>query len=378
MWENWASAEREGGFDAVVGNPPWDRLEFAEVPWFEARNREISLAPTGAVRKAKIKALKNADDSLWTEYEKASGRLIAGTRVVRSGEIYSKLNVGKLNLFKLFVERAFQLAKPNGIIGMLTPSGIASDQSSSEFFRNVATNGHLKALYDFENKKVFFPDVHASFKFCTLIASPKRTFSAAKCAFFLRRIDEISDPERAFPITADEFARVNPNTGTAPIFQSRRDMALTTMVYEGLPVLLNRSGEVVLRAWPVRYAQMLNVTSDSHLFRTTLEMEEAEGAWSIGGNHFETSNGEWVPLYEGKMVQAFDHRAASVVINPDNLKRPAQSVEATPTQLAERLFGKLFLRDSVWAGLVIQARDVERAEPWPDGQDRPEDQAVSV
>lgn len=340
VWDNWASKGREGGFDAVVGNPPWDRFEFEEVPWFEARDRDIALAPTGAIRKAKIQALQDADDLLWADYQHASGRLLAATRIVRSGESYSQLNVGKLNFFKLFVERAFQLAKPGGMVGMLTPSGIASDQSSSGFFRGIATNGHLKALYDFENRRTrglnhFFPDVDSRFKFCTLIASPERTFAAAKCAFFLHDTGEIADSDRAFPITAEEFARVNPNTGTAPIFRSRRDMSLTTAIYERLPVLIDRSGDVSVAAWPVQYAQMLNVTSDSHLFRTRMGLEEGEGAWSVGGNRFQSGECEWVPLYEGKMVQAFDHRAASVVVNPNNLKRPAQPVESTTAQLAD-------------------------------------------
>jgi hypothetical protein len=81
------------------------------------------------------------------------------------------LNIGKLNLFKVFVDRAFQLLKLTGMVGRLLPSGIAADQSSSGFFREVATNGHLKSLYDFENRQGYFPDVDSRFKFCTLVGS---------------------------------------------------------------------------------------------------------------------------------------------------------------------------------------------------------------
>ena len=42
VWENWASKGREGGFDAVVGNPPWDRIKLQQVEWFEARRPEIA------------------------------------------------------------------------------------------------------------------------------------------------------------------------------------------------------------------------------------------------------------------------------------------------------------------------------------------------
>jgi hypothetical protein len=332
VWTNWGSAELEGGFDAVVGNPPWDRFEFEEVPWFEARDRAIALAASGAKRKAAIKALKNEGAGLWQDYQKAIGRMAMATRIAKGSIIYSTLNKGKLNLYKLFVERAHRLVKPNGMVGLLTPSGIAADMSSSGFYKAIATGGHLKSLYDFENKKVFFPDVHASFKFCVMAFSPSRTFKAAQCAFYLHSVGELANPDQCFPITAADFARVNPNTGTAPIFRTRRDMELTTAIYANAPVLVDKSGAEEVKAWPVKYAQMINMTSDSHLFRTREELEDSEGAWPIGGNRWQSAAGEWVPLYEGKMVQAFDHRAASVVINPDNLNRPARPLPATQEQ----------------------------------------------
>ena len=341
VWDNWGSTEREGGFDAIVGNPPWDRFEFEEVPWFEARDNSIALAASGAKRKAAIKALKDADSSLWIEYQRALGRMAMATKVAKSRLIYSRLNVGKLNLYKLFVERAHALVKPTGIVGLLTPSGIASDLSASEFFRKLATGGHLRALYDFENRRTryglepFFPDVDSRFKFAAMISSPVRTFDASHCGFFLQSVDERKNPEQAYPISAAEFSRVNPNTGTAPIFRTSRDMKLTTAIYDRLPVLVNKSSGSTVSTWPVRYSQTINMTSDSHLFRTRTELEGQEGAWPVGGNRWLSASGEWVPLYEGKMVQAFDHRAASIVINPDNVNRPAQPLPATIEQLAD-------------------------------------------
>ncbi len=335
VWKNWASAGREGGFDAVVGNPPWDRFEFEEVPWFEARDKEIALAPNGAKRKGAIKTLKDANAALWTDYQKAVTRMAMATKIAKGKLIYSRLNTGKLNLYKLFVERAHTLVKPGGMVGLLAPSGIASDLSASAFFRKLATGGHLKALYDFENRKIFFPDVHASFKFCIMVSSPERIFDAAHCAFYIHAVGELKNPDQAFPITAADFAKVNPNTGTAPIFRSRRDMALTTAIYGRLPVLVDKSGPMPVEIWQLKYSQMVNMTSDSHLFRTMLELAEKEGAWPVGGNRWQSKDAEWVPLYEGKMVQAFNHRAAGVIVNKENLNRPAQPLPATPEQSAD-------------------------------------------
>ena len=338
VWTNWQSVEPQGGFDAVIGNPPWDRMKLQQVEWFATRRREIALAPRAADRKRMIAALERAGDPLAQDYALASERAAMATRTARRSGAYPLLSGGDVNLYSLFVERAMTLVKPDGMVGLLTPSGIASDKTAARFFKGVATEGRLRALYDFENRRTrydaapFFPDVDSRFKFCAFVASPSPLSDAARCAFFLQDIAERDDPERCFPLTAESFACVNPNTGTAPIFRSRRDAALTTAIYGRLPVLVDRSSGEEVKTWPVKYTRMFDMTNDSGLFRTRVELEEREGAYPTGDNRFASPMGEWVPLYEGKMVQAFDHRAASVVVNLKNQHRPAQPVPATVDQ----------------------------------------------
>ena len=172
VWTNWQSVEPEGGFDAVIGNPPWDRMKLQQVEWFATRRREIAQQQRAADRRRMIAALEQAGDPLAQDYALASERAAMATRMARRSGDYPLLSGGDLNLYSLFVERAMTLVKPDGMVGLLTPSGIASDKTAARFFKGVATEGRLKALYDFENKKVFFPDVHASFKFCIFVASP--------------------------------------------------------------------------------------------------------------------------------------------------------------------------------------------------------------
>ena len=338
VWSNWQSAELHGGFDAVIGNPPWDRMKIQQVEWFAARRREIALAQRAADRKRMIAGLNEAEDPLALEFAKANDRAEAATRVARAGGDYPLLSGGDVNLYSLFVERAMTLVKPTGMVGLVTPSGISSDKTAAKFFKGVATEGRLKALYDFENRRTrfdaqpFFPDVDSRFKFCAFVASPSPTPNAAQCAFFLQDVSELDNPDRCFPLTAKEFARVNPNTGTAPTFRSRRDAKLTTAIYDRLPVLVDRSTGDEVKAWPVKFTRMFDMTNDSGLFRTRQELEEQEGAYPIGGNRFGSPSGEWVPLYEGKMVQAFDYHAARVVVNPENQHRPAQPEPATLEQ----------------------------------------------
>ena len=338
IWADWQSGELQGGFDAVIGNPPWDRMKLQQVEWFAARRREIAMAPRAADRKRMVAELRAAGDPLAGDYEIASARAESGKRIARQCGDYPLLSGGDVNLYSLFVERAMTIVKRDGMIGLLTPSGIASDKTAAKFFRGVATQSRLKALFDFENRRPrfnappFFPDVDSRFKFCAFVASPSPTADPARCAFFVQDPSELANPERCFDLTAQDFARVNPNTGTAPIFRSRRDADLTTAIYGRLPVLVNRSSGEEIKTWPVRYVRMFDMTNDSGLFRTLEELQNQEGAYPIGVNRYGSPSGEWVPLYEGKMVQAYDHRAASVVVNRENPHRPAQPKQATAEQ----------------------------------------------
>lgn len=341
VWSDWQDTELNGGFDAVIGNPPWDRMKLQEVEWFAARRPEIALSTRASDRKRKIAELEEQGDVLAADFAKAAARAEAGVRIARSGGDYPLLSGGDINLYSLFVERAMNLVKPSGLVGLLTPSGIASDKTAAPFFKAIATKGRLKALYDFENRRTrfnappFFPSVDSRFKFCALAFSPLAQPAPAQCAFFLQDVSELADSQRSFPLTAEDFARVNPNTGTAPIFRSRKDACITTAVYTRAPVLVDRRNGLEARACPVKYATMFHMTNDSGLFRTRWELEEQEGAYPLSANTWRSKQGDWLPLYEGKMAQAYDHRAASIIVKPENRHRPAQPATTSPAQHAD-------------------------------------------
>ncbi len=345
VWSEWESDRLYGGFDAVIGNPPWDRMKLQQVEWFAARRREIAMTQRAADRKSMIADLERAGDPLAHDFATASERAVAATRMARVGGDYPLLSGGDVNLYSLFVERAMTIVKPDGMVGLLTPSGIASDKTAARFFKSVSTQGRLRALYDFENRRTryeeqpFFPDVDSRFKFCAFIASPTPTEETpANCAFFLQDVSELNDTDRRFPLTAADFACVNPNTGTAPIFRTRRDAELTTAIYGRLPVLVDRSSFGEVKAWPVKYTRMFDMTNDSDLFRTREELEEREGAYPIGGNRFASPSGDWLPLYVGRMIHQFDHRAASVEVNAENLHNAALSGDVSIENKADPAF----------------------------------------
>ena len=340
IWSEWEEDELTGGFHAVIGNPPWDRMKLQQIEWFAERRPEIAMASRASDRQKLIAALEKAGDPLAQDYAKASERAEDGTRMARKGGDYPLLSGGDVNLYSLFVERAMTVVKKDGLIGLLVPSGIASDKTAAKFFKGVATEGRLKALYDFENGRQgrtggpFFADVHRSFKFCALVASPSPTEYAAQCAFFLHDVSDLANEGVRFSLSAEDFARVNPNTGTAPIFRSKRDADLTSEIYSNAVPLVDLSSGETVKAWPVKYATMFHMTNDSGLFRTRKELDEQEGAFPLGGNTFGSASGNWLPLYVGRMIHQFDHRAASVEVNEANLHNAALSGVVTEEQKA--------------------------------------------
>ena len=126
-------------------------------------------APTAAARKSGVDRLRASGSPLASEFDAAKERAETLGQMVRASGHYPLLGGGDINLYSLFVERAMGLVKPDGIVGLLTPSGIYADKTAAKFFRSVSTGGRVGGLYDFENRKIFFPDIDSRFKFCALI-----------------------------------------------------------------------------------------------------------------------------------------------------------------------------------------------------------------
>ena len=358
VWRNWTSAEPDGGFDAVIGNPPWDRMKIQEVEWFAARAPQVARQARAADRKRMIEEMKRAADPLIGQYERASALAETAMERARQGGDYPLLSRGDINIYSLFVERAQALIKANGMFGLLVPSGIASDFSASPFFRSVATTGRLQCLFDFENRRgegraSFFPDVDSQFKFCAFVCGgSERTAPVTYCAFFLRDPPNDTPGESIFALSAADFSLVNPNTGTAPIFRTKRDAKLTTSIYRTLPALVEHSTELVKKAWPVRYATMFHMANHAHLFlsRDALNLK---GAYPAITNVWQLGEQVFVPLYEGKMVQAYDHRAASIEVDANRTFRPGQPVSSSVAEHA----------DPNWSPMPQSWIDRSRSEP---------------
>lgn len=295
----------EGGFDVMLGNPPWEKIKLQEKEFFASRDPEIANAPNAAARKRLIEKLRKSNAHLYQEYRQALRDAEASSLFLRTSGQYPQTARGDINTYSVFAERMRLLLTSGGRTGVIVPTGIATDATNQYFFADLVKRGELVSLFDFENREGIFPHVHRSYKFSLLTLErayePRR---AMRFAFFCHRIADLRDERRVFTLTPEDIARVNPNTRTLPIFRTRQDAELTKAIYRRVPVLVNETtGE---NPWGVRFLAMFHMSNDSHLFRTREELE-AEGFRPVG-NRFVRGDEVWLPLYEAKMIWHYDHR----------------------------------------------------------------------
>ncbi|EMF0828878.1 TPA: N-6 DNA methylase [Pseudomonas aeruginosa] len=358
----------QGGFDCVLGNPPWERIKLQEEEFFATRHRDVAEARNKAERAQRIQWLSEgmlarhlypelahethedaAEQRLYREFISARRTAEAASLFAHvkgdDGGRYPLTGVGDVNTYALFAETILQIHADSGRAGFIVPTGIATDDSTKAYFGHITQNRRLVSLYDIENREAVFPSVHRSYKFCLL------TLGAAEQAEFVcfaSQVSQLADPRRCFTLTPDEFRLINPNTLTCPVFRSERDAELTKKLYRAAPVLINESQEGG-NPWRLSFhTRLFHMAEDSHLFR-------------------DRAGPDVVPLYEAKMIHQFDHRWASYVAGGDSRELTETEKEDSDVSINPRYWveaGELDSRldNMKWRnGWLLGWRDICRA-----------------
>lgn len=304
----------QGGFDVVLGNPPWERIKLQEQEFFSVRDRAIAEARNKAERAKLIAKLPENNPELMAEFEEAKHDAESNSVFMRSSGRMPLTARGDINTYGLFAELSWNLLNPSGHSGIIVPTGIATDDTYKHFFEHLNKYKSLVSLYDFENSKGLFPGVHRSYKF-SLLTTSRKPVNKARFSFFLTNTKHLDDKVRKFDLTPRDLELINPNTRTAPVFRTKYDAEITSKIYRNVPVLINqRTGE---NPWGVSFKTMFHMSNDSHLFKT------APGPGLV-------------PLYEAKMIHQYDHRFGTYegVTSSSNTSLPTP----TPEQYADPNF----------------------------------------
>ena len=327
----------KSGFDVVLGNPPWEVVQLGEEEYFASRLPEIA-ALKGASRKRAIAMLESEQPEIFTQFTKDKRVFDAINTFARASGRFDLTARGKVNTYGLFAEHFLNLTRTKGHAGVIVPTGIATDATTAPFFGHLVNLRRLGGLIDFENRERIFTDVYFRVKFCLLTIGSN--VNEAQFAFFLTDPAQLEDARRRFILSPTQIAAINPNTKTAPIFRARRDAELTANIYARVPVLIEEGKGEAGNPWGIKFRQgLFNMTSDSGLFRTATQltaggyqrdgtdwtrgdgMQPSPAGLALSGGedvaHLDLSTGSkastlsrYVPLYESKMLNFYDHRYA--------------------------------------------------------------------
>jgi hypothetical protein len=351
-----------GGFDVVLGNPPWERVKLQEKEFFTGKAPEIANAPNKAARQKLINRLPEEDPTLWRSFRSALHEADAISHFLRRSEVYPLCGRGDVNTYAVFAELMRSITGPTGRTGLIVPTGIATDATTQFFFSDLVESQALVSLFDFENRKAIFPGIHRSYKFSLVtLSGSDRPIDEAEFCFFALSTAELGDEERRFTLAPDDFALLNPNTRTCPIFRTRRDAEITRDIYKRVPVLVDDEREGG-NPWGVQFSTMFHMSNDSGHFGTSDDLQG--GDWSRSKNLFVRGEQRFLPLYEAKMIHHFNHRWATFdhdefrATTAEELADP--SFVATPRYwVAERLVRERVDSDS--DGWLLGFRNITNA-----------------
>ena len=284
-----------------------------------------------------LKELPRSKPQIAEAWSHAAHGAESQSKFVRESLRFPLCGRGDVNTYSIFAELARALTGDIGRAGIIVPSGIATDDTTKFFFRALVESGSLVSLYDFENRDRIFPTVYYRMRFCLLTISGegRQVRLGADCVFFAYRVEHLRDPKRRVVLTRDDISLVNPNTRTCPVFLSREDARIARDAYRRVPVLV-KEGPPEHNPWNIELTTMFHMSNDSHLFRTREQLERQ--GWELKGSAFIKDHQRYVPLYEAKMIQPFNHRAASVVVSSERRFRQGQPDYSTPQQLIDPLF----------------------------------------
>ncbi|MEZ5492863.1 MAG: N-6 DNA methylase [Gammaproteobacteria bacterium] len=306
----------KSGFDVILGNPPWERIKLQEQEFFSSRSLEIANAPNAAARTKLIKKLSDGspvEQKLFEDFQRAKKAAESTSQFARTSERFPLTGKGDVNLYALFSEHFAKCINSAGQAGLIVPTGIATDDSTKAFFGWLTIENHLVSLFDFENREALFDGVHRSYKFCLLTIG--NNVPQAELQFFNTRVAHLADEDRRFTLSADDFALINPNTLTCPVFRSKKDAELTKKLYRAAPVLIREArvenGRQVpaQNPWGVKFTRLFDMSNDSPLFHTYQQMQERDA--NVDYSASQSREDEFLPLYEAKMVHHYDHRWAT-------------------------------------------------------------------
>ena len=353
-----------GGFDVVLGNPPWERIKLQEQEFFAARAPEIAGAPNKAARSRLIKALSTAkshtsERKLFDAFEAEKRLAEAISALVRldrgKGGRFWLTGTGDANTYSLFAEMASHLIGKYGFSGLVVPAGLMTDVKTKNLFFSLFLDKKIDSFYCFDNTLGIFPSIHRDtpFGLLTILSDEGKLEFCVEA----QTISEMRDPRRRFVLNCSDLELLNCNTRTAPTFRSNADADLAKKIYGSVPTFVRETEDLHGNPWNIRLYRMFDSAQDSHLFIEKDQISTSEfkrrGMYWINRGGERSGAVAYFPLYEGKMIRQYDHRAGTFQALAE---RPPRGASLPEPDIIEKTQVSYEVEPWYW----VDARDVHK------------------
>lgn len=283
-----------GGFDVVLGNPPWEAMSPDAKEFFstyDAQVRFMSLEEQEAAF-ARMRSVPAIEEH-WNAYCRTLYTHVHFYKTSGRYKLFASGNLGKgdFNVYRMFVETALGITREGGCTAQFVPEGFYKGANAAAIRRHVFETFDLRLLVGFVNRRAYwFPSVHQQFEFCLYVANKGTNTAEFKAAFRVDSADRMKEVlgggGLAIPVAmVSEFS---PDAVAIMEFAAQAEVDTSRKVYERYPKFGEKIDDVPNR----EYMSEIHMGSDRKLF---------------------SESREDIPLIEGRMLDLYDYRAKGYV-----------------------------------------------------------------
>lgn len=288
----------KGGFDCLLGNPPWETVELKTQEYFKISAPFIAKITATNRREEEIEKLQQTNPELYIQYLKEAYKYESYKRFYKFSNSFPLTNDGKINLYSKFTEKILYLSKASGII---VQGDIATGFDTKKLFDYLIQKELLSSFHHFHNRGKFF-DIHRDIKFALLTIRQNSVIT--EFMFNIVSYDEVNDKNRKINLSKTDITLINPNTKNAPVLRNNEDLRLTKKLYS-LPIVCNLN---TTNSWNIQNHRMINGSDDSKYLKLLSDFGQDINISALSITEGEI---EYLPVYESKLIWQFDHRFAT-------------------------------------------------------------------
>lgn len=341
----------EGGFDVVLGNPPWERVKLQEKEWFASRDEAIATAPNAAARRKLIAQLPKTNPALHKAFEADKRKAEGESHFLRNSGKYPLCGRGDVNTYPIFSELSRQIIQSKGRAGIIVPTGLVTDFTTRYFFNALIENQSLESYFGFKNERFIFPkpvEHTVTFGLLTILGHALKATRMEFC-WLAYTVEEMKDMRRRVILTQDDFTLINPNTGNCPIFRTHADAELTKSIYKRFPILIDDRKNS--NPWQIRLVRVFDINKQE-ISRAARSFEELlTSSTTFQNGSFYSAQEVYLPVIESKLIHQYDHRYATYENSSEEDRRkglPKTTDEREKTDPNLIIYPRIWLPENIY------------------------------